>query len=150
METEEYWNEFCSGKDVACEEMSYAGEISFEASGFVNDEILTLVLAGKKSAIFASLATYAADNEMIPVSGEYYVVVDRAQNPRCIIEIESVAIVPFGEVTWEMACKEGMDENLASWRERMQEQLEEEGDFVGFSFSPALKLVYQTFRVAYK
>lgn len=151
MNVEEFWGKFCeSGAMSAVADVSYAGEISFEAEGFVNDEILALVLSGKKTAIFASLSTYTANNEMIPVSGEYYVVLDRAKNPRCVIELESVKIVPFGEVTWEMARQEGMDADLDSWQERMKEQLEEEGDFMGFNFSPALKLVFQTFRVVYK
>lgn len=146
-ETQSYWERFCKSCDT--QDMEYAGEISFEASGFVNDEIMALVLSGRKRATFTSLATYIADNDTLPMSGEYYVVVDRAQKPRCIIEIDSVTVVHFGEVTWEMAELDGMDGNIDEWRERMREQLEEEGDFVGFGFSPALKLVFQTFRVVY-
>lgn len=131
-------------------EFSYAGELSFEASGFVNDEIIALVLSGKKTAYFSTFSTYVVDNEALPVSGEYYEVVDRAGNVRCVIEINSVQILPFNEVTWRMAELDGMDENLESWRERMREQIEEEGAMVGFSFSPDLKLVFQTFSVIKK
>lgn len=131
-------------------EFSYAGELSFEASGFVNDEIIALVLSGKKTAYFSTLATYIVDREDLPVSGEYYEVVDRAGNVRCVIEINSVQILPFNEVTWSMAELDGMDENLESWRERMREQIEEECAMVGFSFSPDLKLVFQTFSVIKK
>lgn len=148
--SDEYWNEFCKTDITLENDMSFAGEISFEAKGFVNDEILSIVLVGKKTAIFSSLATYIADNDVLPTSGEYYVVLDRAQNPRCIIEIESVSVVPFYEVTWEMAQQDGIDSNLHEWRERMQEELEEEGDFVGFDFFPELKLVFQIFRVVHK
>ena len=76
-------------------------------------------------------------------------VFDRSNNPVCIIEIDSVEIVPFCEVTWEMAQKEGEDSSLNEWKEKQKENLEDEGNILGFSFSEDLKLVYQTFRVVY-
>jgi uncharacterized protein YhfF len=143
-----YWHRFleATGRD---REEKCAGDMSFEASGFVGDELLSLVLAGRKSAVFTSFATYAADNEPLPASGELYVVLDRSEVPRCIIETTSVLVVPFNEVTWEMAQLEGEDENLDAWRERHQEYLEDEGAVVGFDFSPAIKLVFQAFHVIY-
>ena len=67
-----------------------------------------------------------------------------------VIELESVNIIPFNEVTWEMAQKEGEDESLQAWREKHQEYLEDEGAVLGFEFTPDIKLVYQTFKVVYK
>ena len=58
-------------------------------------------------------------------------------------------IVPFNEVTWEMAQQEGEDENLEGWREKYREYLEDEGAVVGFEFSPDIRLVFQTFHVVY-
>ena len=46
-----------------------------------------------------------------------------------------------------MAKLEGEDENLEQWKERKTEYLQEEGDILGFEFSPDLKLVFQTFKV---
>ena len=59
-------------------------------------------------------------------------------------------ILPFSEITWGMARKEGEDENLEQWKIRWQENLEEEGEIVGFKFSPEIKIIFQTFRVLYK
>lgn len=146
----EFWNDFCDSGSAPKDDISYAGEMHFEARGFLNDELLTLVLLGKKTAIFESLASHLVDNEPLPVNGEFYVVVDRAENPRCIIELESVNIVPFAEITWEMAERDGTDGNLDAWRQRMTEQLEDEADFIGYEVTPDLKLVFQTFRIAYR
>jgi uncharacterized protein YhfF len=147
-EAELYWNRFLksTGRDA---EEKCAGDVTFEASGFAGDELVSLVLAGKKTAFFTSCATYAQDNEPLPVSGELYEVFDRSGSPRCIIEITSVSIIPFNEVTWEMAQLEGEDETLASWQDKQREYLEDEGDVVGFTFTPGIKLVFQTFRVVY-
>ena len=122
----------------------------FEAKGFVGTELITLVLSDKKTAFFTSWSTYAIDQEPLPVSGELYIVVDKTNTPRCVIEIQSVNVIPFNEVTWEMAQLEGEDENLGAWRERQQEYLEDEGSVLGFEFTPDIKLVFQTFKVVYK
>lgn len=148
-ELDEYWEKFLkeTNRDPAdrC-----AGDINFEAKGFKGDELLTLLLTGKKTCFFSSWSTYAIDQEPLPVSGELYLVLDRADNPRCVIEIESVNVIPFNEVTWEMAKQEGEDENLEEWRNKQQEYLEDEGAVLGFNFQPDIKLVFQTFKVIYK
>ncbi len=148
-ELDEYWNNFITktGRDP---DDKCSGDLNFEAKGFVGDEKVSLVLGGQKTAFFASWPTFSIDMEPLPVSGELYIVVDRSNAPRCIIELESVAIVPFNEVTWAMAEKEGEDENLGAWKERKQEELEDEGSLVGFEFTPDIKLVYQTFKVVYR
>lgn len=148
-ELDEYWFKFLKDTNRSNEDKC-AGDLNFEAKGFLGDELLTLVLADKKTAFFSSWATYAIDQEPLPVTGELYIVIDRANNPRCIIEIESVAVLPFNEVTWEMAKQEGEDENLEAWREKEQEYLEDEAAVLGFEFTPDMKLVFQTFRVIYK
>ena len=148
-EIDEYWNKFIAETGRSPDDKC-AGDLSFEAGGFVGDELVSLVIGEKKTAFFSSWATYSIDQEPLPVSGELYVVLDRASNPRCVIETQSVAIVPFNEVTWEMASREGEDENLEQWRERKREYLEDEGAVLGFEFSMDIKLVYQTFKVIYK
>lgn len=144
-----YWKNFLShtGRD---EEEKCAGDLFFEAKGFVSNELLALVLSGKKTAFFTSWPTYAIDKEPLPVSGELYVVLDRQQTPRCVIETQSVEIVPFNEVTWSMAQLEGEDEDLGQWKERKREYLEDEGHILGFDFSEDMKLVFQTFKVIYR
>ena len=148
-ELDEYWERFLkeTGRDS---DERCAGDLNFEAKGFVGDELVSLVVSGKKTAFFSSYATFAIDGEPLPVSGELYIVVDRADNPRCVIELQSVEVIPFNEVTWEMAKQEGEDENMTDWRNKEQEYLEEEGAVLGFSFTPDIKLVFQTFRVVYK
>ena len=124
--------------------------MTFESVGFTNDAQIANILSGQRTAIFSTFASYSVDGEPLPVSGELYLVFDRGNNPRAVIEIESVNILPFNEITWGMAQKEGEDENLEQWRVRQQENLEEEGEIVGFEFSPEIKIIFQTFRVLYK
>ena len=148
-ELDEYWERFLKETNRDPDDRC-SGDLFFEAKGFVGDELITLVLTDRKTAFFTSWATYTIDQEPLPVSGELYVVLDRANQPRCVIETQSVEIVPFNEVTWDMARLEGEDENLGAWKERKQEYLEDEGAILGFEFTPDIKLVFQTFTVIYK
>jgi len=146
---DQYWNKFI--KDTGRKESDRcSGDLVFEAKGFVSDELIALVISGKKNAFFTTWATYTIDGEPLPLSGELYVVLDRANNPRCIIETESVKIVPFNQVTWEMAKLEGEDQNLEEWRQKKIEYLEDEGAILGFEFTEDIKLVFQRFKVVYR
>ena len=46
---DEYWNKFIADTGRS-EEDRCAGDLSFEAKGFVGDELITLVLGGQKTA----------------------------------------------------------------------------------------------------
>lgn len=148
-ELDEYWNNFIKATGRS-EDEKCSGDLTFEAKGFVNAELISLVLSGKKTAFFTSWSTYVIDQEPLPLSGELYLVLDKAEKPCCVIELESVNVVPYNEVTWEMAQKEGEDKDLQEWKERKREYLEDEGAVLGFEFTPDIKLVFQTFRVIYK
>lgn len=148
-ELDEYWYKFLQDTGRS-EDDKCSGDLNFEAKGIKGDELIALTVSEKKTAFFSSYATFAIDSEPLPVSGELYIVVDRANKPACVIEIESVNIIPYNEVTWGMAQKEGEDESLEAWKEKEKEYLEDEGAILGFEFRPDIKLVYQTFKVIYK
>ena len=84
-EAASYWQKFLQKRGYNSDKCC-AGEMCFEAEGFFGDELLALVLAGKKTAFFSSYASYIIDNEELPAAGERYVVLDRSGSPRCIIE----------------------------------------------------------------
>ena len=146
---DEYWNKFLK-ETGRSEDQKCSGDLCFDAYGFVGDELVSLILAGKKTAFFSSFPSFEIDMEPLPLSGELYIVVDRSNNPVCVIEIDNVSLIPFREVTWGMAQKEGEDENLDQWREKHKEYLEDEGAVLGFEFSPDIKLVFQVFHVVYR
>lgn len=148
-ELDEYWQKFLSDTGRSPDERC-SGDLFFEAKGFVGNELLSLVLAGKKTAFFTSYATFAIDGEPLPISGELYIVVDKNNQPQCVIEFANIQVLPYNEITWEMAKLEGEDENLEAWREKQREYLEDEGAVLGFDFTPDIRLVFQNFRVIYK
>lgn len=150
MTTEEFWNSFLTEAGKNPEECSYSGELQFENTGAVGQGQLALLLSGAKSAMFSSFDFYLINRLPLPVAGELYLVKDSGDKPRCIIELTGVQVVPFGQVTWEMARLEGEDEDFASWKDKQRDYLAEEAALSGFEVNDSTKLLFETFRVIYR
>lgn len=142
----EYWQKFLKEKGLD-PESKYAGVFGFEAKGFAGTERIASLLAGKKRAAFFPYSSYAIDNEVLPVSDEHYLILGAERTPVCVIRTTRVQIVPFDQVTMEMVQAEGEDSSVEEWRQKTRENLEEEGQVVGFEFEPDIKLVYMEFEV---
>ena len=149
-EIEEYWEGFLKSSGQNKDEVGFSGELVFENEGNTGEEQLALVLSGEKTASFTPFPAYAINFEPLPVAGEIYIVEDRNGSPKCIIEITNVSVIPFNEVTWEMARQEGEDENLQQWQDKQREFLAEEAEICGFDFTEETQLVFEIFRVIYR
>lgn len=146
MTSNEFWQKTKAALNLQGDE-SFTGDLGFEARGFAGTEKIAALLAGKKRAAFSTYAVYAIDNEILPVSGEYYIVKDAEDEAVCAIQIQRVEILPFNEVPWNLAALEGEDENLQEWRERTREALEEEAEIIGYEFREDIKLVFMEFEI---
>jgi len=90
---------------------------SFGDSPRLADELLALVLAGRKTATSSSLAEYQDGGEPLPRVGELSILLDGAGRPRAMIRTTHVDTVRFDQVSAEFAAAEGEDDrSLASWR----------------------------------
>ncbi len=90
---------------------------SFGDSPRLADELLALVLAGRKTATSSSAAEYEDGGEPLPRVGELSILLDGAGRPRALIRTTHVDTVPFDQVSVEFAAAEGEDDrSLASWR----------------------------------
>ncbi|GMA25325.1 hypothetical protein GCM10025864_30840 [Luteimicrobium album] len=91
---------------------------SFGDSPRLADELLALVLAGRKTATSSSLPEYEAGGEPLPRVGELSILLDGAGRPRALIRTTHVETVPFAQVTADFAAAEGEgDRSLQSWQE---------------------------------
>ena len=81
------------------------------------DDLLSLVLAGTKTATASSLRDYEVDGDPVPAAGDLSIVLDGSGVPRALIRTIAVDIVPFREVTADHAVAEGEgDLSLEWWR----------------------------------
>lgn len=149
MTTSEFWKQYLKDTKQKEEDAVYSGELVFEDEGMTGQTQLSMVLSGAKTAMFTPLETIEINMEKVPVAGEVYVVLDTEEEPRCVIELTDVRIIPLNEISWELAQKDGEDENMQDWQDKMKEFLEEEADLCGFEPLPDSKIVCEIFKLVY-
>lgn len=120
---------------------------AFGATPGQADELLALVLEGRKTATATALRDFEAADEELPSSGTLSIIVDGAGVPRALIATTEVRMVPFGEVDADHARAEGeRDLTLESWREIHRNFFAESG---GAPVTEDLPVVLERFEVLY-
>ena len=82
-----------------------------------HDELLGLMLEGKKYATAHMARDFEKNNIPRRQVGDYWVVVDTQNNLVGLVKVTEVAVTPFNEVTAEFAAREGEgDSSLEYWQ----------------------------------
>ena len=90
---------------------------AFGATPDEADDLLELVIDGKKTATAGALWDYAAEGEDLPSVGTLGIVLDSTSRPRALVVTTRVRTIPFAAVDEEHAHREGEgDRSLAHWR----------------------------------
>ena len=113
-------------------------QIGAGAAPALIDELLALILAGKKTASTGARAQY----ETIPKAGDRCVLLDGARRPRCVIEDEEVFVTRFDDVPEAFALLEG-EGDFAQWRMAHEKFFAERAG----GFSPDMMVVCERYKV---
>ena len=146
----EFWNEYLKKTGQKADEAVYSGELCFEDSSWAGMSQLELVLQNKKTAVFTPYPSFEINRELLPAGGEVYIVEDTKDEPVAIIRVKEVKIVPFNQITWELARLDGENENLEEWQDKERDFFEDEADLCGFDFEEDMDVVCEIFEVIYK
>ena len=103
----------------------------FELTEKACNYLLDLVLIGKKRATSSSLKGFQLEGGM-PKIGDLSVITDWEGNPRCVIKTTNIRIIPYKDITFDIARLEGEDDNLDSWRANHEKFFTEEGKEIGY------------------
>ncbi|HAT1648707.1 TPA: ASCH domain-containing protein [Raoultella planticola] len=115
---------------------------SFGDSPEMADELVSLVIAGKKCATCCSFASYQADERPV-TPGAVHIVLNGTGEAACVIRTLSLRLIRFNEMSAELAALEGEgDLSLAHWQQDHQAFFTREG-----SWSPDMELVFEEFAV---
>jgi uncharacterized protein YhfF len=114
---------------------------SFGDSPELNEELLGLVLAGKKTATCGALRDYEQSKEPMPVVGRRDVVLNGAGEPAAVIESLSIEIKRFDLVEPSFTDLEG-EGPYAKWRAEHEAFFARNG-----GFSPEMELVCERFKL---
>lgn len=145
----EFWQSFLKDTNLD-KKTKYIESFHFEMTEKLANELLNLVLIGKKKATASSKLFYDIENQPMPKEGDYSIVTDWDGNPRCVIKTTSVKVMPFKEVTYDICKKEGEDENLESWQQGHIKFFTNEAKEYGYNFSEDMPVVFEEFEVVYK
>jgi uncharacterized protein YhfF len=120
-----------------------AETFAFGDSPELADELLALVLSGKKTATCCSVHAYDENVEGKPRVGRRDVVLDGAGNPAAIIETVEITYRRFEDVDEAFARDEGEGSaTLAEWRSDHESYFRRNG-----GFSPDMELLCERFRL---
>ena len=139
---QKYWDSFKKTEGLAAD-LDYYEAFSFGIGEKDADELLELVLAGKKRA---TTSPYLK-NEKYCKPGDYSIVLDSKGEPRCIIRTVSTRIMAFREMTFDVCRLEGQDECLDTWIEKHVAFLRESGKELGYEFSYDMPIIFEEFTV---
>ena len=119
----------------------------FELTEGACNNLLDLVLKGQKKATASSVLGYQIEGEEIPKEGNLSVITDWDGNPRCVIKTTRVRIIPYKDITFDIAKLEDEDDTLESWRKSHEKFFTEEGKDLGYKFSEEMEVIFEEFEV---
>lgn len=118
--------------------------VSAWAFGDTPDELAQLVSEGKKTATCSAHVFYEMENEPLPTTNEYSIILDEQEHPVAIIKTVEVLLVPMNEVTEEFAIAEG-DGSYENWKTIHERYFKSELLKLGLEFSEDMLLVCERF-----
>ena len=125
--------------------------IEYDEWGFGDDNLLDLVLKEKKKATSSLFLLYEKEGEELPSRGNYSVLLDNNDNARCLIVTTNVIVLPFNEITADLAKLEGEgDLSLKYWQDVHTKFFQEELDEYNMKFDNSMKVVFEEFELIVK
>ena len=149
---ETYWQNFLSTLPVGSpyHTKTYS-EGGYGDSPELMNELIQLVLEGKKTATCGSLWEWQEEGNPIPQVGDIWIELDGNGNPVCITETVEVTIRKYNEVHAEFARAEGEGNlSLEYWREAHKNFFSRTLPKIGKVFSEEMPLVCERFRLIHK
>lgn len=141
------WKEFCKFKKIP-EDTPY--DYWMFGDGESADELLSLVLQGKKFGTASLYEWYEIDEEELPKPGDYSVITDSKGDAVCVIRDYDVTVTEFGKVSEFHGFSEGEEErNLQAWRRIHEEFFNEELEELEKTLSETDKVVCEKFSLEY-
>src|SRR5699024_9062733 len=130
---QKYWDEYWKGqeKPMTVNTWQFGGESEYLAQ---------LVVNGIKTATCSLHVFYELNNEPLPTTDSYGVILDTKDNPMAIVRTTEVTLTPMNEVTDEFAVAEG-DGTYQNWWDIHEKYFKEQLNAAGLEFSEDILLV---------
>lgn len=107
------------------------------------DELLALVLSGKKTAT----VSVVLEDEQSPSIGDLSLVLDGSGKPACVIKTVYLETVKFCELTWDMVKLEGEDDTFEQWKAGNMRYWTRDSAKRGYTFTDQTPITFERFEV---
>ena len=132
---------------LVCDEHTVEG---FGDSAALADELLGLVLSGRKRATAELAEEFTARGDALPRVGSHWVACDSSGTPRAVLRSTELRLATFEEVDASFAFDEGEDDrSLESWRVEHEKYWVRGCAARGAVWSPEQEIVLERFTVVW-
>lgn len=107
------------------------------------DELLALVLSGKKTAT----VSVVLEDEQSPSIGDLSLVLDGSGKPACVIKTVYLETVKFCDLTWDMVKLEGEDDTFEQWKAGNIRYWTRDSAKRGYTFTDQTPVTFERFEV---
>lgn len=141
--TEIYWNEYWK-------DQTKPKSVSAWQFGTDPDKLAQLVIDGIKTATCSGHIFYELENEPLPTTEDYNIILNSNDEPAAITKTVEVTITPMNEVSEEFAVAEGEgDRTYEYWWNEHERFFREELKTIEREFSEDMLLVCERFEVVH-
>jgi uncharacterized protein YhfF len=145
----EFWNAFAASV-AGVDDRRFCEAFCFADNEELGNALAQLVLQGAKRATTGSVWSFEAESKRLPVPGDLSVVTDWSGKPLCVIETQSVEVLPFNKVSAEFAAVEGEgDGSLSFWQTAHRAYFARECAQAGREFTESMLVACERFKVVY-
>ena len=146
-DVQRFWSAYASAEQVPA--ASYT-VFRFGDSDELAEKLVRLVLSGKKRATTSLLRDFTATHQPLPRPGDFGVVVDAQNEPRCIVRTTDVSVKLIREVDEAFAQDEGGgDCSLSWWQSSHARYFRRQGAREGFVFDDNSQVVLVRFELVW-
>ncbi len=138
---QKYWNEYWKDNEQP-------KSVSAWQFGADPDYLAQLVIEGVKTATCSAYIFYELENESLPTTEDYSVILNSEERPIAIIKTNEVTVTPMNEVSIDFAVAEGEgDRTYRYWWQAHETFFTNELNAIGQEFSEDMLLVCERFEV---
>lgn len=129
----------------------YTDLTTFGDSVELADELIGLVLAGRKRATAGSVAEYESEGFATPRVGDRWIVCDGSGRPRLVLRTTDIRVGPLSSVDEQFAWDEGEgDRTRDDWLRAHTEYFARTHAAIGIPFHSEIPVAFERFEVVYQ
>lgn len=145
--TDRFWHAFVAARGPATADYVV---VAFGDTAALADELLELVMVGRKRATASLVRDYGPGGEPLPRVGDFVVVIDGRGAPACIWRTTEITVKPLNQVDDAFAWDEGEgDRTRADWLANHQAFFAAQAWREGFEMSDTIETVFERFEIVW-